>query len=395
VVDLGKQVPVETIIQNAVDQNADAIGLSALLVSTSRQMGLAVNELQRRKINIPVLIGGAAINQDFAENIRLTEQGEIFNAGVYYCADAFEGLSVMEDIQTSPKELPPIQVKQPAPTQQAEVNAAPCPGRSVAPAPIPSAPFWGYRFIQSIPVSEILPYLSKTALYRLSWGAGNIKGEKWEQVKTDFNMRLQTMLTQNESENWLQPQALYGFFPAAADGNQVIVYDDQTIHQESPVEKLRFSFPRQSAGECLCLADYLTPAASQQFDVLPLQLVTVGHAATQRIQALQDAGDYSEAYFSHGLAVQLAEATAEFIHQKIRRELGISARQGKRYSWGYPPLPDLTEHGKLFHLLPAEEKMDMTLTAAFQLVPEQSTAAMVIHHPQAKYFTIQNGLSQQ
>jgi len=395
VVDLGKQVPVETIIQNAVDQNADAIGLSALLVSTSRQMGLAVNELQRRKINIPVLIGGAAINQDFAENIRRTEQGEIFNAGVYYCADAFEGLTVMEGIQTSPKELPPVQVNQPAPTQQAAIKAVPCPGQLVTPAPIPSAPFWGGRFVQSIPLSEILPHLSKTALYRLSWGAGNIKGEKWEQLKADFNLRLQTMLTQNELENWLQPQALYGFFPAAADGNQVIVYDFETINQESPAEKLRFTFPRQAAGECLCLADYFAPAASHQFDVLPLQLVTVGHAATQRIQALQDAGNYSEAYFSHGLAVQLAEATAEFIHQKIRRELGISGRQGKRYSWGYPPLPDLTEHGNLFHLLPAEEKLHMTLTAAFQLVPEQSTAAMVIHHPQAKYFTIQNGSSQQ
>lgn len=391
VVDLGKQVPVETIIQNAVDQKADAIGLSALLVSTSRQMGLAVNELQRRKINIPVLIGGAAINQDFADNIRRTEHGEIFDAGVFYCADAFEGLAVMEDIQISSKQFPSMQVNQPIPIQQAEVKTPPCPGRSVDPAEdIPSAPFWGYCFVQSIPLTEILPYLSKSALFRLSWGAGNIKGEKWEQVKTDFNLRLHTMLKQNEQENWLQPQALYGFFPAAAEGNQVIVYDYKTMDQNLPVEKLRFTFPRQLAGECLCLADYFASATNHQLDVLPLQLVTIGHAATQRIQELQDAGNYSEAYFSHGLAVQLAEATAEFIHQKIRRELGIPSRQGKRYSWGYPPLPDLTEHGNLFRLLPAEEKMNMSLTAAFQLVPEQSTAAMVIHHPQAKYFTIQN-----
>ncbi len=391
VVDLGKQVPVETIIQNAVDQNADAIGLSALLVSTSRQMGLAVNELQRRNINIPVLIGGAAINQDFAENIRRTEHGEIFNAGVFYCADAFEGLTVMEDIQTPPKAISPGLEKQPALTQQVEVKAAPCPGRSIAPAAVPSAPFWGHRLVQSISLAEILPYLPKAALFRLSWGAGNIKGEKWEQVKTDFNLRLHNMLEQNKRENWLRPQALFGFFPAAADGNQVVVYDHETIHLETPVEKLRFTFPRQASGDCLCLADYFSPANSHQFDVLPLQLVTIGHAATQRVQSLQDSGNYSEAYFSHGLAVQLAEATAEFIHQKIRRELGIPSRQGKRYSWGYPPLPDLTEHGNLFRLLPAEEEMNMNLTAAFQLVPEQSTAAMVIHHPQAKYFTIHNG----
>jgi 5-methyltetrahydrofolate--homocysteine methyltransferase len=148
----------------------------------------------------------------------------------------------------------------------------------------------------------------------------------------------------------------------------------------------RFNFPRQPYDDHLCLADYFSPLDSGRMDIVAFQVVTVGQAATEKFDALQAAGDYTEGYFLHGLAVQTAEATAEYLHRHIRRELGIPEGQGKRYSWGYPAVPDLEDHRKVFDLLPAEKELGMSLTPAFQLVPEQSTAAIVIHHPQAKYY---------
>jgi 5-methyltetrahydrofolate--homocysteine methyltransferase len=149
----------------------------------------------------------------------------------------------------------------------------------------------------------------------------------------------------------------------------------------------RFTFPRQPYDDHLALSDYFAPVNSGQMDVVAFQVVTVGQAATERFDQFQVEGNYSEGYFTHGLSVQTAEATAEYLHQHIRRELGISAGQGKRYSWGYPAVPDLADHRKVFDLLPAEKELGMNLTAAYQLVPEQSTAAIIVHHPQARYYT--------
>ena len=189
-------------------------------------------------------------------------------------------------------------------------------------------------------------------------------------------------------EGWLQPQAVYGYWPAQADGDDLILYDPASVESAAPQEITRFNFPRQPTGEALCLADYFAPLDSGLMDVVALQVVTVGHEATERFDCLQAAGDYSEAYYLHGLAVQTAEATAEYLHRHIRRELGLPEKQGKRYSWGYPAIPDLSDHRKVFDLLPAEQELGMGLTAAYQLTPEQSTAAIVVHHPQAKYYTI-------
>ncbi len=147
------------------------------------------------------------------------------------------------------------------------------------------------------------------------------------------------------------------------------------------------SFPRQAGGDGLCLADYFAPVDSGKMDVVALQVVTVGQKATEKFDALQDEGDYSEGYYIHGLAVQTAEASAEYLHRHIRRELGLAEGQGKRYSWGYPAIPDLDDHRVVFDLLPAESQLGMSLTAAYQLVPEQSTAAIMVHHPEAKYYS--------
>ena len=153
-------------------------------------------------------------------------------------------------------------------------------------------------------------------------------------------------------------------------------------------ELARLSFPRQEGRDRLCLADYFRSVESGDIDVLPLQVVTVGDAASRRFEELQAAGEYSEAYFVHGIAVEAAEAVAEWLHRRIRAELGIPAGRGKRYSWGYGACPDLDDHAVVFRLLPAADALGMTLTSAFQLVPEQSTAAMIVHHPEAKYYSI-------
>jgi 5-methyltetrahydrofolate--homocysteine methyltransferase len=166
----------------------------------------------------------------------------------------------------------------------------------------------------------------------------------------------------------------------------------ETVNGESinqrPQELLRFNFPRQSSSDYLCLADYFAPVESGKIDVVALQVVTVGQAASERFERLQNAGDYTEAYFTHGLGVQTAEATADYLHNHIRRELSLTSEQGKRYSWGYPAIPELDDHAKVFQLLPAENELGMNLTSAFQLVPEQSTAAIIIHHPEARYYNI-------
>jgi 5-methyltetrahydrofolate--homocysteine methyltransferase len=239
--------------------------------------------------------------------------------------------------------------------------------------------------VRSLPLQGVLQHLGKNELYRLSWGAKSTHGEEWTRLQAEFDARLDRMIRAAKTDPWLHPQAVYGYWPCAADGDSLVIYaPDETPRREIA----RFTCPRQEAAERLSLADYFLPVDGPQLDVVALQVVTVGQEATARFDAMQAAGDYAEAYFSHGLAVQTAEATAETLHRHIRRELGLAEDQGKRYSWGYPAIPDLSDHRLVFDLLPAESELGMSLTSAFQLVPEQSTAAIIVHHPDAKYFSI-------
>ena len=394
VVDLGKQVPAETIIAKAVEIQADAIGLSALLVSTSKQMPLIVNELHRRGLHFPVLIGGAAINRRFGRRILLTNGGEWYAPGVFYCKDAFEGLATMDALTSPDRQALLDQLQREAEVELgraaiAEKETSPQRRSNTPPAiTIPRVPGWGARVAYSMPLETVFTHLPINELYRLSWGAKNTHGEAWEKLKADFDLRLEEMRREALRTGWLTPRGVYGYFPAQADGDELVIYDPQSLDASTPMEITRFHFPRQPEGENLCLADYFAPINSGIMDVAAFQVVTVGQEATDRFDRLQAAGDYSTAYFNHGLAVQTAEAAAEFLHQHIRRELGMTPGQGKRYSWGYPAIPELTDHAKVFQLLPAEKELGMSLTSAFQLVPEQSTAAIIVHHPQAKYFNI-------
>ena len=395
VVDLGKQVPAETIISRAVEEKADAIGLSALLVSTSKQMPLIVNELHRRGLKFPVLIGGAAINQRFGRRILQTEAGEFYAPGVFYCKDAFEGLATMDALSNGgerEKLLQRIDREARFELDNIKVNADETPaatGSTVKPAEkIPTPPGWGVRVVRDMPLEIVFEHLAKKELFRLSWGAKNAHGKEWQAIEKDFEERLASMRKQAEQEGWLVPQAVYGYWPAQSEGNDLLVYDPETLASGSPKVLTRFSFPRQTSGDYLCLADYFAARGSGMMDIVAFQVVTVGQEATRRFEKLQAASDYTEAYFSHGLAVQTAEATAEYLHRHIRRELGIAPEQGKRYSWGYPSIPELADHARVFELLPAQKELGMSLTSAFQLVPEQSTAAIVLHHPDARYFSL-------
>ncbi len=396
VIDLGKQVPAETIITKAVEAHATAIGLSALLVSTSKQMPLIINELHRRGLKFPVLVGGAAINRRFGRRILFTEDGAAHEPGVFYCKDAFEGLETMDQLIVPEKrEELLLQTRRDADMEMGRTSQVPEHRKTTATRskveaePISHPLKWGERVVTDMPLEIVLKHLSLNELYRLSWGAKNAHGAEWEKLQKEFQARLEKMTKEVLRDHWLKPQAVYGLFPCQSVEDELIIYNPDTINTASPDELTRFTFPRQPYDDHLCLADYFAPVSSGKLDVVAFQVVTVGKTATDKIDALQAAGDYSEAYFTHGLAVQAAEATADYVHEHIRRELGIGEIQGKRYSWGYPAIPELADHPKVFALLPAvETQLGMQLSSAYQLLPEQSTAAIILHHSDARYYSV-------
>jgi 5-methyltetrahydrofolate--homocysteine methyltransferase len=231
-------------------------------------------------------------------------------------------------------------------------------------------------------------------LYRLHWGARG-SGEQFDAlVRDDFEPRRLRLQAEAEQKGWLRPQAVYGYFPCQSQGQDLVILDPGAFAPGSLVlrgkseEIARFTFPRQADREGLCLADYFLPADSGKVDVVAFQVVTVGHNADELCAALNTRGEYADALFIHGLAVSAAEGLAEWHHGHIRQELGLAADRGKRYSFGYSACPDLADQARLFSLLKPETSIGVTLTSAFQLVPEASTSAIVVHHPQAAYYMV-------
>ncbi|HKT39958.1 MAG TPA: dihydropteroate synthase, partial [Ktedonobacterales bacterium] len=397
VYDLGKQVPLNTIIDKAIEVNADVIGLSALLVSTSKQMPACVTELDRRKLPFPVMVGGAAINRAYGQRILYVGepgQEQPYGPGVFYARDAFEGLEIVEALTDSEKHDAFVaRVKreaQSARERQAEREAAraaaPAVAREqtpVAPAPVIAAPFWGPRVLDRVAVEDVAAYLDKNALYRGRWG-GVAHGEEYKRlVREEFEPRLERLLLQARQRQYLRPRAIYGYYPARADGDTLVVLDP--ADQSRVLD--RFTFPRQADGQRLCLADYFATASGEPTAVA-FQVVTMGNRASQETERMQAAGDYSEAYFLHGLSVQMAEAMADYVNRRICDELGLSGEAGRRYSWGYAAIPELADHERVFRLMGVPEAIDVTLTDSYQLVPEQSTAAIVVPHPGSVYFAV-------
>ncbi|HET7052876.1 MAG TPA: dihydropteroate synthase, partial [Solirubrobacterales bacterium] len=401
VVDLGKQVPVETIIEAAVENEADAIGLSALLVSTSKQMPICVQELHQRGLEFPVLIGGAAINRDFGRRTLYPggkESDDVYEPGVFYCKDAFQGLDTMdalvdeaaraalvERIRAEAKQLreKPVVVDDSPPTTDASVRSA-----ARTDNPIPTPPFSGVREVE-IDFDEVFPHLDRHVLFKLHWGGKGVKGEAWRALvegdgeEEGFAPRLERMWRE---QDYLHPRARLGYFPCNSEGNELIVFDPEDPERELE----RLVFPRQPKHDRICLADFYRPLESGERDVVALQGVTVGPEVTELIERLEREGEFAEQLFVHGLGVQSAEGLAEWLHARVRRELGIDADQGRRYSWGYPACPDQSEHEKVWRLLDLEQ-IGMTLSGGYAVMPEQSTVAIVAHHPQAVYFGMKSG----
>ncbi len=392
--DLGKQVPVTRIVDKAVEVGATAIGLSALLVSTSKQMPLCVEELRHRELDFPVMIGGAAINRPYAQRTLFAGGDGAYEPGVFYAKDAFEGLSIMDRLIV-PEERSKLltltladatkaldkPMRQSFTLQEELLQVA----ESTVPlAPIVSPPFWGVVEPDDFTLADVWPHLDLKTLFRLHWGGKGVKGEAWETLQNEeFLPRLRAMQADAEATGWLAPRVRYGYFPVNRDGNDVIFFDPTDPEKELG----RMTFPRQPARERLCLADYFAPLEVDVRDTAVLQIVTAGKKATELTEMLQARGDYSESYFSHGLSVQTAEGLAEFVHQRVRSELGIGPEQGNRYSWGYPACPDLSHHELVAKLLDSAS-IGIELTEGFQFNPEQTTAAIVVHHPDAKYYAM-------
>src|SRR5215218_7181906 len=395
VVDLGKQVPIGTILDAAKEHDATAIGLSALLVSTSKQMPLAIQELHSQDLGYPVLLGGAAINRKFALRALYPEGKESdvqYDPGVFYCKDAFEGLAVMDRLIEPERRVEIVKEVREAAVRLREVGeeeeVLDTTDDSVRSAvrtdvEVPEPLFWGVREIE-VDRDELYTHLDTHVLFKLHWGGRGVKGEEWRRLlEDDFRPRLERMWAQSD---YLHPRALLGYFPCYSEGNDIVVLDPE----DRETVLTRFTCPRQPKGDRLCLADFYRPKESGELDVVAVQAVTVGDQVTELMSKLEADGEFAEQLFVHGLGVQTAEGLAEWLHWRVRNDLGIDVRQGRRYSWGYPAVPDQSEHLKVEKLLELE-RIGMTISDGYAPIPEQSTLALVAHHYQAGYYGMRNG----
>jgi 5-methyltetrahydrofolate--homocysteine methyltransferase len=397
---LGKQAPINAILEKAQELEADAIGLSALLVSTSKQMPLCVQELERRGLEIPVLLGGAAVTPSFSRRAAVvggeaTER--LYAHGVFYCKDAFDGLSAMEALMNPETRASYVAawskgVEEKEARREELTTGSVARPTSLRPppranVPIPVPPFLGPTVVEDIPLDELFPLVDLNTLYRLHWGAKNTKGDAYRRlVEEEFEPRLDRYREQALRGGQVRVSAAYGYFQAGSERDDLVLYRPECPQQEAG----RFYFPRQERRERLSLADFFRPRGNglAPGDVAALQVVTVSGPLLEGAEEMMEEGDYSEGYFLHGFGVRLAEAGAEYLHRRLRRELKIGPEQGLRYSWGYPACPDTKQHEIVFRLLPAGERLGMELTEAGALVPELSTAALVVHHPEARYFSV-------
>jgi 5-methyltetrahydrofolate--homocysteine methyltransferase len=403
VVNIGIKQPVSAILEAAVEHKADVIGMSGLLVKSTVIMKENLEELNQRGLaaDYPVILGGAALTRAYVEQ----DLHEIYEGEVRYARDAFEGLRLMDALIAVKRgvpgaklpELKQRRVKSTA-TAAAVVAESPERGRSdvAVDNPVPTPPFWGTRVVKGIQLKEYASWLDESALFKGQWGLKQTRkgdGPTYEElVETEGRPRLRGWLDRLQTENLLEAAVVHGYFRAVSKGDDLILLD------ENRSELTRFTFPRQRRGRGLCLADFFRPEESGETDVVGLQVVTVGSRIGEETAKLFEANAYRDYLELHGLSVQLAEALAEYWHARVRDELGIAAGdpgsldgmfrteyQGCRYSLGYPACPDLEDRAKIADLL-RPERIGVHLSEEFQLHPEQSTDAIVLHHPEASYF---------
>ncbi|MEV6794000.1 methionine synthase [Streptomyces sp. NPDC051320] len=404
VVNLGIKQPVSAILDAAEEHRADVIGMSGLLVKSTVIMKENLEELNQRKLaaDFPVILGGAALTRAYVEQ----DLHEIYEGEVRYARDAFEGLRLMDALIAVKRGVPgavlPELKQRRVPTRAtAAVLEADEPEGSVrsdvaTDNPVPEPPFWGSRVIKGIPLKDYASWLDEGALFKGQWGLKEARrgdGPSYEElVETEGRPRLRGWLDQLHTKNMLEAAVVHGYYPCVSKGDDLIILNDDGS------ERTRFTFPRQRRGRRLCLADFFRPEDSGQTDVVGFQIVTVGSKIGETTAELFAANAYRDYLELHGLSVQLAEALAEYWHARVRAELGYAGEdpsdvadmfalkyRGARFSLGYGACPDLEDRAKIAELL-EPERIGVHLSEEFQLHPEQSTDAIVIHHPEAKYF---------
>ncbi|AKA02928.1 methionine synthase [Streptomyces noursei ZPM] len=403
VVNLGIKQPVSAILEAAEEHKADVIGMSGLLVKSTVIMKENLQELNQRKMaaDYPVILGGAALTRAYVEQ----DLHEIYEGEVRYARDAFEGLRLMDALIAVKRGVPgaPLpELKQRRVAQRDMQVSAPEPEQGAirsdgsVDGSVPPPPFWGTRVIKGIQLKEYASWLDEGALFKGQWGlkqARTGEGPSYEElVESEGRPRLRGWLDKLQTENLLEAAVVYGYFPCVSKG------DDLILLGEDGTERTRFTFPRQRRGRRLCLADFFRPEDSGETDVVGLQVVTVGSRIGAATAELFEANSYRDYLELHGLSVQLAEALAEYWHARVRGELGFGGEdpadvedmfalkyRGARFSLGYGACPDLEDRAKIADLL-QPERIGVQLSEEFQLHPEQSTDAIVIHHPEAKYF---------
>ena len=431
VVNLGIKQPIEAILQASEEHRADAIGMSGLLVKSTLIMRDNLELMNERGVKVPVVLGGAALTRRYVEDDLVG----LYKGELYYARDAFDGLHVMDKLVGGAAGVEAAAGKaaaagagagsagaEVAQDEQEELvgedaklgirNAArPRAARKMAGdtthtvrsdvnpnAPIPRAPFYGSRVVEDVPLDEVFAFVNETALFKGQWQfkQGRKSAEEYcalvaEKVRPTY----EELKARSKREELLAPRVVYGYFPCQSSGNDLIIY-----HDDEKTERTRFTFPRQPSGKRLCLADYFAAAGSGRVDVVAFHLVTVGRRASEYAHELFKGDSYADYLYFHGLSVESAEALAELWHKRVREELGIAGRdaaqlqklfhqgyQGSRFSFGYPACPNLEDQVKLFELLDPS-RIDVELSEEYQLVPEQSTSAIIVHHEEAKYFSI-------
>ncbi|QNT96364.1 methionine synthase [Streptomyces griseofuscus] len=403
VVNLGIKQPVSAILEAAEEHRADVIGMSGLLVKSTVIMKENLEELNQRDLagTYPVILGGAALTRAYVEQ----DLHEIYQGEVRYARDAFEGLRLMDALIGVKRgvpgaKLPELKQRRVRATAPVEVTERPEEGHVRSDVstdnPVPVPPFWGTRVIKGIQLKEYASWLDESALFKGQWGLKQVRtgeGPSYEElVETEGRPRLRGLLDRLQTENLLEAAVVYGYFPCVSKDDDLIVLDEEGN------ERTRFTFPRQRRGRRLCLADFFRPEESGEKDVVGFQVVTVGSRIGEETAKLFEANAYRDYLELHGLSVQLAEALAEYWHARVRTELGFGGEdpadieemfalkyRGARFSLGYGACPDLEDRGKIAALL-EPERIGVHLSEEFQLHPEQSTDAIVIHHPEAKYF---------
>jgi 5-methyltetrahydrofolate--homocysteine methyltransferase len=413
VVNLGIKQPIESILQAAKDHRAHAIGMSGLLVKSTVIMRENMEVMTREGFDVPVLLGGAALTRKYVEE----DCRQAYACGrVAYARDAFDGLALMDKIAANDFDFHVAKTgenrrQRPSNTRRQLGRASDAALRPVDAeetrlrreelargVAVPTPPFWGARVIECVPVEAIVPYLSETMLFQFQWGfrkAGKSIEEFREWAKLELRPVLKRMLDLCKSDDILRPQAIYGYWKAAGEGNDLVLFET-----DGRTEVARFTLPRQPKAGGLSIADFVRDISQAERDVVGLQIVTVGQKASDVARQWFSSDRYQDYLYLHGLSVEMAEALAEHTHKRIRAELGFGHEddrdiakmlkqgyRGSRYSFGYPACPNLADQRHLLRLLGAE-RIGVSLTEEDMLDPEQSTSAIVCHHPQAKYFSL-------